>query len=87
MVSVQNTAQNEKEIQVGRKNEEVQLAGRLNRIKDKTIILFGKGGVGKSTVSANLAFAFCQAGKQAGLLDVDIHGPSISAILRHCEKN
>jgi Mrp family chromosome partitioning ATPase len=41
------------------------------------MILSGKGGMGKSTVSTNLAFVLFQAGKRVGLLDVDIHGPSI----------
>jgi len=41
----------------------------------------GKGGVGKSTVAANLAFALARAGHKTGLLDADIHGPSVPTIL------
>ncbi len=53
----------------------------LGRIKYKIIVLSGKGGVGKSTVSANLAFSLSNKGYNVGLMDCDIHGPSIPKIL------
>ena len=50
---------------------------RMALVKHKILILSGKGGVGKSTFSAQLAFTLAQQGKQVGLLDIDICGPSI----------
>jgi Mrp family chromosome partitioning ATPase len=61
--------------------ERRRLTSRLCRIKHKIIVLSGKGGVGKSTVAVNLAMALHLAGKKVGLLDVDIHGPSIPTML------
>ncbi len=49
----------------------------LKRIKHKIIVLSGKGGVGKSSVSVNIATALWLKGKRVGILDIDIHGPSI----------
>lgn len=57
------------------------LAQRMCRIGYKLLIMSGKGGVGKSTVAANLAVALSLAGKRVGLLDVDIHGPSIPTLM------
>lgn len=57
------------------------LQSRLCQIKHKILVLSGKGGVGKSTVAVNLATALALAGKRVGLLDVDIHGPSIPKLL------
>jgi ATP-binding protein involved in chromosome partitioning len=61
--------------------ERQKLQSRLCRIRHKVIVLSGKGGVGKSTVAVNLAMALCMAGKRVGLLDIDIHGPSIPTML------
>jgi len=54
---------------------------RMSLIRHKIIVLSGKGGVGKSTVAANLAISLAQSGRNVGLLDVDIHGPSIPTML------
>jgi len=62
--------------------ERQALAERLCRIRHKLLVLSGKGGVGKSTVAANLAVAFAAAGRPTGLLDIDLHGPSIPKLLR-----
>lgn len=58
-----------------------QVNDRMSQVKHKILVLSGKGGVGKSTFSAQLAFALAQQGKQVGLLDVDICGPSIPRML------
>ena len=50
-------------------------------VKHVILILSGKGGVGKSTVAVNLAYALSARGKQTGLLDLDIHGPNFPKML------
>jgi Mrp family chromosome partitioning ATPase/predicted Fe-Mo cluster-binding NifX family protein len=64
-----------------RQREELELRTRMDRVGQKILVLSGKGGVGKSTVAANLAVSLSLAGKRVGLLDVDLHGPSIPKIL------
>ncbi|DAZ98299.1 TPA: hypothetical protein N0F65_008885 [Lagenidium giganteum] len=54
---------------------------RLAGVKHKLLVLSGKGGVGKSTVACQLAFALAGKGYQVGLLDIDITGPSVPKML------
>jgi len=57
------------------------IASTLSKIKYKLFVMSGKGGVGKSSVSTNLAAALALKGYKVGLLDVDIHGPSVPHLL------
>jgi Mrp family chromosome partitioning ATPase len=53
----------------------------MENIEHKFLVLSGKGGVGKSTIATNLAVWLSMQGKNVGLLDIDIHGPSIPKLL------
>ncbi len=73
--------QQDQEYQRQMEAEQAQVRHRMSQIKHKILVLSGKGGVGKSTVAVNLAISLSLAGKRTGLLDIDIHGPSIPKIL------
>ncbi len=65
-----------------RQNEqEAMIRDTLSKITHKIFVLSGKGGVGKSSVAANLASALAKKGYRTGLMDVDVHGPSIAQML------
>jgi len=53
----------------------------LQKIKNRFIIMSGKGGVGKTSVSVNLAMALAKKGYKVGIMDVDIHGPDVPRML------
>lgn len=61
--------------------QELKISKNLGKIKYKIAVMSGKGGVGKSTVAANIAEAFQNKGHHTGILDADIHGPNIPIML------
>ncbi|MDL1971983.1 MAG: P-loop NTPase [Deltaproteobacteria bacterium] len=63
------------------KEQEMMVREALKKIKNKVMILSGKGGVGKSTVSVCLATDLANRGYKTGILDVDLHGPSVPRML------
>jgi Mrp family chromosome partitioning ATPase/predicted Fe-Mo cluster-binding NifX family protein len=61
--------------------EDAQLKAQLQRIQHKLLVMSGKGGVGKSSVASYLAVGLSKLGFRVGLMDVDLHGPSIPRML------
>ena len=58
-----------------------KIATRLDSVRHKILVLSGKGGVGKSSMTVNIAIALMQRGCRVGILDVDIHGPSVPVMM------
>ena len=67
------------ESQQNKQDQEINT--KLGKIKNKLLVMSGKGGVGKSSVAAYLAVMLAKRGFSVGLMDVDLHGPSIPRML------
>jgi len=74
-------AENEEERKSGMSEEREAVEARMAMVKHKIMVMSGKGGVGKTTVAANLAFVLGMNGLDVGLMDADIHGPNVPKIL------
>lgn len=61
--------------------QEAQINTTLDKIKNKILVMSGKGGVGKSSIAAFLSICLAKKGFKVGLMDVDLHGPSIPKML------
>lgn len=61
--------------------QEKRIKEKMTKVKHALIVISGKGGVGKTTVAVNLAYALSLSGKNIGILDIDIHGPNIAKML------
>ncbi len=73
------SAEQKKQFQQMLQNKQIE--DKLNEITHKIMVMSGKGGVGKSTTAANLAIGLSKRGYKVGILDTDLHGPSITNIL------
>ncbi len=62
-------------------DQDAAVKNSLEKIKNKFLVMSGKGGVGKTSVSVNLAIALAKKGFKVGLMDVDIHGPDVPRML------
>ncbi len=71
----------EAEAFVRRVEELKQLRERMERVRYKVAVMSGKGGVGKSLVTVNFAAALAAKGKRVGVLDADLHGPTVPRML------
>jgi ATP-binding protein involved in chromosome partitioning len=75
-------AANGKSQQAMERNElEERMRQSMAKVKNKILVMSGKGGVGKSTFAVNLAVALAKRGNEVGLMDVDLHGPSVPNML------
>ena len=61
--------------------QEKKVHERMASVKRVIVVMSGKGGVGKTSVAVNLAYALAMPGKKVGLLDTDIHGPNVAKML------
>jgi len=79
MVQIQNNMPKDpKQVQA---EQDIAVKQSLKKIKHKMIVMSGKGGVGKSSTSVNLAIALANKDFNVGIMDVDLHGPDIPRML------
>ncbi len=77
----QNTREEKKTANPVLNEQDEKIREKLSQIEHKIMVMSGKGGVGKSTVSINLAVGLSLQNFYLGLLDVDIHGPNVPKML------
>ena len=79
MVEIQgNMPKNPQQMQA---DQDTAVNASLGKIKNKILVMSGKGGVGKTSTSVNLSIALADKGYRVGIIDVDLHGPDIPRML------
>jgi ATP-binding protein involved in chromosome partitioning len=79
MVQIQSNMPPDSQKEQAAKDADVKKS--LDKIKNKIIVMSGKGGVGKTSTSVNLSIALASRGHQVGIMDVDLHGPDVPRML------
>ncbi|MGD2036816.1 MAG: Mrp/NBP35 family ATP-binding protein [Desulfobacterales bacterium] len=79
MAEIQNSMPPDRQKEEAEKDAAVKKS--LGKIKNKILVMSGKGGVGKTSTSVNLAIALADAGHKVGIMDVDLHGPDVPRML------
>ena len=79
MVDIQN--QMPKDPKQAQAAQDAAVKNSLDKIKNKIIVMSGKGGVGKTSTSVNLSIALSKKGYNVGIMDVDLHGPDVPRML------
>ena len=79
MVEIQgNMPKNPQQMQA---DQDIAVNASLGKIKNKILVMSGKGGVGKTSTSVNLSIALADKGYNVGIIDVDLHGPDVPRML------
>jgi ATP-binding protein involved in chromosome partitioning len=79
MTEIQNSMpKNQQQMQA---EQDAAVEKALGNIKNKILVMSGKGGVGKTSTSVNLSIAMARKGYQVGIMDVDLHGPDVPRML------
>lgn len=81
MVQIQEGMDSAKKEKKTRDDQDISVENSLKKIKHKIMVMSGKGGVGKTSTSVNIAIALANKGFRVGLVDVDVHGPDVPRML------
>jgi len=81
MVQIQKSVDDVQKKKKAQAEQDASVDRSLKKIKKKFVVLSGKGGVGKTSTSVNLAIALAKNGFNVGIMDVDLHGPDVPRML------
>jgi ATP-binding protein involved in chromosome partitioning len=81
MVQIHEKVEDAQKQKKTKTKQDADIDSSLKKIKNKYIVMSGKGGVGKTSTSVNLAMALAQKGFNVGIMDVDLHGPDVPRML------